>query len=104
MKTATKNCFLRSEPLASAEATIMKNNLPIDNPPKIRPQSAAKRPALPIYAGKGGFQAAIADVYSHRFLLDAADDVQSHHLHLVTFDKGFRRLMKPSMVTVLPTK
>jgi len=24
-----------------------------------------------------------------------------HHLHLVTFDKGFRRLLKPSMVTVL---
>lgn len=29
---------------------------------------------------------------------------QSHHLLLVTFDKDFRRLMKPSMVTVLPTK
>jgi toxin-antitoxin system PIN domain toxin len=28
----------------------------------------------------------------------------SNHLHLVTFDKDFRRLMKPSMVTVLPTK
>ncbi|MDO8813493.1 MAG: PIN domain-containing protein [Gallionella sp.] len=28
----------------------------------------------------------------------------SYHLHLVTFDKDFRRLMKPSMVTVLPTK
>lgn len=28
----------------------------------------------------------------------------SHHLHLVTFDKDFRRLMKPSMVTVLSTK
>lgn len=26
---------------------------------------------------------------------------QAHHLHLVTFDKGFRRLMKASMVTVL---
>lgn len=26
---------------------------------------------------------------------------QSHHMHLVTFDKGFRRLMKASMVTVL---
>lgn len=24
-----------------------------------------------------------------------------HHLHLVTFDKGFRKLLKPSMVTVL---
>lgn len=28
----------------------------------------------------------------------------SHHLRLVTFDKDFRRLMKSSMVTVLPTK
>jgi hypothetical protein len=27
--------------------------------------------------------------------------VQSHHLHLATFDKGFRKLLKPSMVTVL---
>ncbi len=26
---------------------------------------------------------------------------QFHHLHLVTFDKGFRRLMKASTVTVL---
>lgn len=26
---------------------------------------------------------------------------QHHHLHLVTFDKGFRKLVKPSMVTVL---
>lgn len=26
---------------------------------------------------------------------------QSHHVHLVTFDKGFRKLLKPSMVTVL---
>ncbi len=24
-----------------------------------------------------------------------------HHLHLVTFDKGFRKLLKPSMLTVL---
>lgn len=28
----------------------------------------------------------------------------SHHLQLVTFDKGFRRLMKSSLVTVLPTQ
>ena len=26
---------------------------------------------------------------------------QSHRVHLVTFDKGFRRLMKASLVTVL---
>lgn len=26
---------------------------------------------------------------------------QHHHVHLVTFDKGFRKLLKPSMVTVL---
>lgn len=29
---------------------------------------------------------------------------QSHHVHLVTFDKGFRRLMKASQVTVLKCK
>ena len=27
--------------------------------------------------------------------------VHHHHLHLVSFDKGFRKLLKPSMVTVL---
>lgn len=59
-RTGTQNCFLRSEPLASAEATIMKNNLPIDNPLKTRPQAAAKRPSLPTHAGKGGFHAEIA--------------------------------------------
>ncbi len=26
---------------------------------------------------------------------------QHHHLHLITFDKGFRKHLKPSMVTVL---
>lgn len=26
---------------------------------------------------------------------------QTHHLHLATFDKGFRKLLKPSMVTLL---
>ncbi|WP_086135718.1 MULTISPECIES: PIN domain-containing protein [unclassified Methylocaldum] len=30
-----------------------------------------------------------------------ADAAQSHHLHLVTFDKGFRKLLKSSIVTVL---
>ena len=30
-----------------------------------------------------------------------ADAAQSYHLHLVTFDKGFRKLLKPSRVTVL---
>jgi toxin-antitoxin system PIN domain toxin len=28
---------------------------------------------------------------------------QSHHIHLVTFDKGFKRFMKSSMLTVLQT-
>jgi len=73
----------------------MKNHLPLDNLLKTR---------QPINAGKGGLQAAIAGAYSHRALLDAADDVQSHRLQLVTFDKDFRRLMKRSMVMVLPTK
>ena len=43
---------------------------------------------------------------SSNAILDAwiAAAALSHHLHLVTFDKDFRRLMKPSMVTVLPTK
>ena len=98
MKAGAKNCFLRREPLASAEAKIMKNNLPIDNPPKTKLQAAAKRLALPIHAGKGRFQAAIDDTRSHRSLLDAADDAQPRHLQLVAFDKDFRRLMKHSIM------
>lgn len=36
--------------------------------------SGRQRPPLPVYAGKGGLQAAVADSLSHRALLDAADD------------------------------
>ena len=32
-----------------------------------------------------------------------ASALNHHHLHLVTFDKGFRRLVKPSRLTVLST-
>ena len=56
MKTSTKNCFLRSEPLASAKATIMKNNLTIDNPLNIRSMAAAKWPTLHTHAGNGGYK------------------------------------------------
>ncbi len=80
----------------------MKNNLPIDNPPKTREQAALQQPAQPIHAGKSGFHAAVADAHSHHSLLDAADDAQFHHLQLFTFDRGFSRLMKRSLV--LPAK
>lgn len=33
-----------------------------------------RRPALPVYAGKGGLQTAVADTLTHRALLDASDD------------------------------
>ena len=75
-----------------------------NNPLKAQPQAAAKRSALPIHAGKGGLKVAIADVYSHRSLLDAADDALLYRLQQATSNKNSRRLMKPSMVTVLPTK
>lgn len=32
------------------------------------------RSALPVYAGKGGLRATVADTLTHRALLDAADD------------------------------
>lgn len=34
------------------------------------------RPALPVYAGKGGLRATVTDARSHRALLDAADEAQ----------------------------
>jgi hypothetical protein len=34
---------------------------------------AQQRPALPVYAGKGGLQTRVADALSHRALLDAAE-------------------------------
>ena len=83
----------------------MKTAPNIDNNPlKAKPQAAAMRPALPIHAGKGGLKVAIADVYSHRFLLNAADDALPYHLQQAISDKDSRRLMKSSLVTVLPTK
>lgn len=75
-----------------------------NNPLKAKPQTAAKRPALPTHAGKGGLNVALADVYSHRSLLDAADIALPYHLQQATSNKDFRRLMKFSPVTVLPTK
>ena len=45
---------------------------------RLRPRKATTkqpRPALPVYAGKGGLRAAVRDATSHRALLDAADDV-----------------------------
>lgn len=82
----------------------MKNNLPIDNPPKTKPQAAAKRPALPTHAAKGWRQAEVTGARIHRSLPDAAGDAQSHHLPLVASDKDFRRPMKRSMVMALPAK
>lgn len=46
---------------------------------RLRPRKATtkqKRPALPVYAGKGGLRATVRDAASHRALLDAADDVR----------------------------
>lgn len=37
-------------------------------------QADARRPALPVYAGRGGLQPAIQDTLSQRALLDAADE------------------------------
>ena len=34
-----------------------------------------QRPALPVYAGRGGLRTTVADALTHRALLDAADDV-----------------------------
>lgn len=75
-----------------------------NNPLKAKPRTAAKRPALPIHAGKGGLSVAVADVYSHRSLLDAADEALPCHLQQAVSNKDFRRLMKPGMVKVLPTR
>jgi hypothetical protein len=46
---------------------------------RLRPRKAAtkrRRPALPVYAGKGGLRASVTDAASHRALLDAADDLR----------------------------
>jgi hypothetical protein len=46
---------------------------------RLRPRKVATKqrcPVLPVYAGKGGLRATVADAASHRALLDAADDVQ----------------------------
>ena len=75
-----------------------------NNPLKAKPQAAAKRPVLPIHAGKCKLKVATTDVYGHRPLPDAADDALLHHLQQAASDKDSRRLMKRSMAMVLPTK
>ena len=52
----------------------------------------------------GGFERLCIELGLHgNAIADAwiAAAAQNQHLHLVTFDKGFRKLLKPSMVTVL---
>lgn len=41
----------------------------------LKKPSNRQRPALPVYAGKGGLLPTVANTLTHRALLDAADEV-----------------------------
>lgn len=69
----------RAKSLAAQEHTSLTRLIEQGLVLRLRPQQAPakqRRPALPVYAGKGGLRTSVADALSHRALLDAADDTQ----------------------------
>ena len=69
----------RAKTLAAKEHTsltrLIEQGLALRLRTPVKP-SNQQQPALPVYAGKGGLRATVADALSHRALLDAADEVQ----------------------------
>ncbi len=68
----------KAKTLAAKEHTsltrLIEQGLALRLRAPVRP-SNRQRPALPVYAGKGGLRTTVADALSHRALLDAADEV-----------------------------
>lgn len=84
--------FLQPTPLADAQAFLHA----ILNAPGVSmvPLSGEWAHFIALCAQHGLTGNAIPDAW-------IAAAAHHHHLHLVTFDKGFRKLLKPSFVTVL---
>lgn len=82
------------EPTPSAAAQAFMRAL-LDSPGVVMLPLGDEWPLLESLCARHGLSGnAIPDAW-------IAAAAQSHHLHLTTFDKGFRRLLKASMVTVL---
>jgi hypothetical protein len=67
----------KAKSLAAKERTSLTRLIEQGLALRLRTQAtpaSRHRPALPVYAGKGGLQPAVADSLSNRALLDAADD------------------------------
>lgn len=84
--------FLEPTPLAAAQAFLRAI---LDAPRVFVPAVGEEWPEVERLCTQHGLTGnAIPDAW-------IAAAARHHHLHLVTFDKGFRKLLKPSMVTVL---
>lgn len=69
--------LIKAKSLAAKEHTSLTRLIEQGLMLRLRSQSTSAnghRPALPVYAGKGGLQPTVAEALSHRALLDAADD------------------------------
>lgn len=84
--------FQEPTPLAAAQAFLRAI---LDSPGVYLPSLGNEWPEVERLCAQQGLTGnAIPDAW-------IAVAAHHHHLHLVTFDKGFRRLLKPSLVTVL---
>lgn len=84
--------FIEPTPIAAAQAFMRAL---LDSPGVVMPPLGEEWSLLEDMCARHGLSGnAIPDAW-------IAAAASSHHLHLVTFDKGFRRLLKTGMVTVL---
>lgn len=84
--------FVEPTPIAAAQAFMRAL---LDSPGVVMPPLGEEWSLLEDMCARHGLSGnAIPDAW-----IAAAS--RSHHLHLVTFDKGFRRLLKTGMVTIL---
>jgi toxin-antitoxin system PIN domain toxin len=84
--------FVEPTPL---DAAMVFLRTVLDSPGVVQPLLGSEWPQVELLCARHTLTGnAIPDAW-------IAAAAQNHHLHLVTFDKGFRKLLKPSMVTVL---
>ena len=66
----------KAKTVAAKEHTTLTRLIEQGLAMRLRSRSGpAKRPALPVYPGRGGLQPGVADATTHRAMLDAADEL-----------------------------
>jgi len=67
--------FTQAQQLAEGEHITLSRLIEEALAHRLRSAPVKRRPPLPVYEGKGGLAATVADNLTHKALLDAADEV-----------------------------